>query len=50
MHEHVEEMVMATVRVGEHVRTMGRQAATVVFLEVIASVIAIAIVIALVYC
>ena len=50
VHEHVEEMVMATVRVGEHVRTMGRQAATVVLPEVIASEIVIAIVIALVYC
>jgi hypothetical protein len=45
VYENVEEMVMAmaTVRVGEHVQTMGRQAATVVFAEVMASVIAIAI-------
>ena len=43
MHDHVEEMVMATVRMGEHVRTMGRQVATVVFPEVMAGVIAIAI-------
>jgi hypothetical protein len=35
-------MVMATVRMGEHVQTMGRQAATFVFPEVIASMIAIA--------
>ena len=33
---------MTTVRMGEHVQTMGRQAATVVFPEVIANVIAIA--------
>jgi len=37
-HENVEEMVMATVQMGEYVQTMGREAATVV---VIASVIAI---------
>jgi hypothetical protein len=43
VYENLEEMVMATVRMGEHVQTMGRQAATVVFAEVIASVIAIAI-------
>ena len=28
-HDHIEEMVMATVLRGEHVQTMGRQAATV---------------------
>ena len=43
MREHVEEMVMATVRMEEHVQTMDSQAATVVFPEVIARVIAIAI-------
>ena len=49
VHRHVEEMdqmVTATVRLGEHRQTMGRQAATVVFSEMIASVIAIAIAIA----
>ena len=40
MHETLEEMVMATVRMGEHVQTMGRQAATVVFPEAIAIAIA----------
>jgi hypothetical protein len=40
MHENLEEMVMETLRVGEHVQTTGRRAATVVFLEVIVSVIA----------
>jgi hypothetical protein len=40
VHEILEEMVMATVRMGEHVQTMGRQAATVVVPEVIAIVIA----------
>jgi hypothetical protein len=40
VHENLEEMVMATVRMGEHVQTMGRQAATVVVPEVIAIVIA----------
>jgi hypothetical protein len=41
----IEEMVLATVRMGEHVRTMGRQAATVVFPDskVLASVIVIVI-------
>jgi hypothetical protein len=34
---------MATFRMREYVQTMGREAATVVFAEVIASVIAIAI-------
>ena len=43
VYDNIEEMVMATVRMGEHVQTMGKQAATVVFAEVIASVIAIAI-------
>jgi hypothetical protein len=33
-------MAMETVPMGAHVQTMGRQAATVVFPEVIASVIA----------
>jgi hypothetical protein len=42
-HENFEEMVMATVQMGAHVQTMGREAATVVFAEVIASVTAIAI-------
>jgi hypothetical protein len=36
-------MAMETVRMGAHVQTMGRQAATVVFPEVIASVIVIVI-------
>ncbi len=36
-------MVMVTVQMGEYVETMDRQAAIVVFPEVIASVIAIAI-------
>jgi hypothetical protein len=40
VHELVEEMVMMTVRMEEHVQTMGRQAANVVFPEVIVSVIA----------
>jgi hypothetical protein len=40
VHEHVEEMVMATVRMGEHVQTTGRQTVTVVLPEVIAIVIA----------
>jgi hypothetical protein len=43
VYENIEDMVMGTVRMGEHVQTMGRQAATVVFAGVIASVIAIAI-------
>jgi hypothetical protein len=34
-----EETVMATVQIGKYVQTMGRQAATVAFPEVIASVI-----------
>jgi hypothetical protein len=38
-HNNLEEMVMATVRIGENVQTMGREAVTA---EVIASVIAIA--------
>jgi len=33
-------MVMVTVRMGEHVQTMGRQAATVVLSEVMAMMIA----------
>jgi hypothetical protein len=41
-HEYIEEMVMATVRIWEHVQTMGREALTAVSAEVIASVIAIA--------
>jgi hypothetical protein len=41
VHEHFEEMVMAIVRMGEHEQTMGRQAAIVVFSEVIARVTAI---------
>ena len=41
-HEDIEEMVMATVQMGEYVQTMS-EAAAVVFAEVIASVIAIAI-------
>jgi hypothetical protein len=40
VHEHFEEMVMTTVRVGEHVQTMGKHSATVVFPEAIGSVIA----------
>ncbi len=40
MRSNVEEMAMATVRMGEHVQTMGRQAATVVFPEAIAIAIA----------
>jgi len=46
VHDSLEEMAMATVRMVEHVQTMGRPAATVVSLDVIASVIAIANVIA----
>ena len=42
MNEHFEEMVMAIVRMGEHVQTMGRQAAAVRFPGVIANVIVIA--------
>jgi hypothetical protein len=37
-HDDIGEMVMGTVQVGEYVQTMGRQAATVAFPEVIASV------------
>jgi hypothetical protein len=40
VHENGEEMVMTIVQMGEHVQTMGRHAATVVFPEVTASVIA----------
>jgi hypothetical protein len=40
VYDDLEEMVMATVRMREHVQTMGRQAATVVFPEVIAIAIA----------
>ena len=43
-HEKVEEMATATVRMGEYVQTMDREAAAVVFAEVIAILIAIAIV------
>jgi hypothetical protein len=49
VHEDVEEMVMATVHMGEYVQTMGRpgpsgrEAAIPVFSEVIASVIGIGI-------
>jgi hypothetical protein len=43
VHENLEEMVIATVRMRGRVQTMGRQVATVVFPEVIASVIATAI-------
>ncbi len=32
-HDHVEGMVMATFLMGEHVQTMGRQAATIAFAE-----------------
>ncbi len=32
-HDQIEEMVMVSVLVGEHVQTMGRQAATVAFAE-----------------
>ena len=39
-HGNIEEMVMVTVRMGEHVQTMGRQAATVVLSEVMAMMIA----------
>jgi hypothetical protein len=39
-YEDVGEVIMATVQTGEYVQTMGRQAATVAFPEVIASVIA----------
>jgi hypothetical protein len=41
VNEPVEEMVMATVHMGEYVQTMGREAAIAVFAQVIASVIAI---------
>ena len=37
----VEEMVMTTVQMGEYVQTMGREAAIVVFAEMIAIAIAI---------
>ena len=40
MNEHVEEIVMVTVQMREHVQTMAGQTATVVFAEVIVSVIA----------
>jgi hypothetical protein len=40
VHENIEEMVMAAIQMGEYVQTMGRQVATVVLAEVIASVIA----------
>ena len=40
VHDHVEEMVTTTVRMKEHVQTMGRHAATVGFLEVTVSVVA----------
>lgn len=40
VHKHFEGTVMATVRMGEHVQTMGRQAVSVVFPEV--NVVAIA--------
>jgi hypothetical protein len=43
VYDNIDDMVMATVRVGDHGQTMGRQAATVVFAGVIPSVIAIAI-------
>jgi hypothetical protein len=36
VHEHVEEMVIETVRMGEHEQTM-RMASTVVFPEAVAS-------------
>jgi hypothetical protein len=40
-HEDIEELVMATVQMGEYMQTMGREAATVVFAEVIVIAIAI---------
>ena len=39
VYEHVEEIVMVTIQMREHMQTMGGQTATVVFAEVIASVI-----------
>ena len=41
MYEHVEEIVMVTVQMRECVQTMGGQTATVVFAEVIVSVIGV---------
>ena len=43
MYDNIEEVVTATVRMEEYMQTMGREAATVVFAEVIASVIGIGI-------
>ena len=43
MQKPVEGMVMVTVQMGEYVKTMCREAATVVFAEMIVGVIAIAI-------
>ena len=43
VYDHVEEMAMVTVRMGEHVQTMGGQTATVVFAEVIAMIAMVAI-------
>jgi hypothetical protein len=43
VYENIEEMVMATVQMGEYVQTMGRRAAIVGIAGVIASVIVIAI-------
>jgi hypothetical protein len=40
VNENIEEVVIPTVQIGEYVQTMGRQAVTVVFPEVIAEVIA----------
>jgi len=42
-HNEIEEMVMAIVQMGEYVQTMGREAGTVVFAELIASVNVIAV-------
>jgi hypothetical protein len=39
VHENLEEMVMATVRMGEHVWTIDRQAANVVVPEAIAMIV-----------
>jgi hypothetical protein len=46
VNEHFEEMVMTIVRVGEHVQTMGKHSATVVFPQAIGSVIAIVVAVA----
>ncbi len=39
-HDDVEEMIIAIVQMGDYVQTMGRETATVVFVELIAIAIA----------